>query len=95
MELWGPGGQEIRPLDLRLRINETVLSLIWRVVEETTMTFKKRDGRNGNVPHFQSLLGQGYLSVLVGKAASAEGQPSWSHPERIQCQRADPQGEGT
>lgn len=59
------------------------------------MTFKKRYGHNGNVPHFQSLLGQGYRSVLLGRAASAEGQPSRSHPERIQGQGADPQGEGT
>lgn len=59
------------------------------------MTLKKRDGCSGNVSYSWSLLGAGVQKLLVGKAASAEGQPSWSHPESIQCQRADPQGEGT
>lgn len=69
---------------------ENILSLIWRLVEVTALFFKMRDGCNLNVPQFQSLLGQEYESVLLGKIASAEGKPSQSHPARIQCQRAGP-----
>lgn len=55
------------------------------------MTLRKRDGYKRNGPYFQILLGQGYRNLLVDQADSAEGLPSWSHPEKVQCERDEPQ----